>query len=118
LEYLLIQSGVPEESILDRIGVIGHSSGSAHSNLFRGGEFKAQVSDESSTFGTFSSYGHEVFFKDDFIPDLYQYSCLIRNLPRLKTNYKEVPYGYEDPDTGESLMPEIFQFFEEHLKGE
>ncbi|MDP8254485.1 MAG: hypothetical protein P9M14_01925 [Candidatus Alcyoniella australis] len=93
----------------DGIGLIGHSGGSVAGNLLVRHEpgFKAYVSD---CFGEYYAVDNGLL-QDETAPALYPYHELINEPESCLTPIYQSPYGFY----GE--MDQIFQFFDEHLKG-
>jgi len=102
----------------DSIGIIGHSGGSAllnHHIRTSNSFYKAGITDYTSNYGSYNSSINGLF--DDSTPKLYPYYRLINDFTTSLVPVLQVPYGYKDHDTGESYMPQIFAFFDYHLKG-
>ncbi|MCL4234241.1 MAG: acetylxylan esterase [Deltaproteobacteria bacterium] len=92
----------------DRIGLIGHSGGSANSNVAIRIEprFAAYVSDHTHTW----SANPDDPYYDGVVPALYPYHALINDFSTSSVPVLRVPYEFTDGPTG------ILQFFDEHLK--
>lgn len=113
-ESLLGQKYLEFEFPNANIGLIGHSGGSSIGDvLIRvNQDYKAYVSDFYCDFKGVNNgyYSHMTN------PIMWPYTVLINNFAGASVPVLSVPYEYEDPNTGESYMPQIFAFFDENLK--
>ncbi|HPM77046.1 MAG TPA: hypothetical protein PK961_08145 [bacterium] len=105
VKYLRYLPAVPTE----RIGLIGHSGGSAASNLTvrLDAEIGAYVSDLDSDYAEW--WPELDFIHCETIPELYPYHEHVNDYSTSATPILSVPYGYENG------MAEIFSFFEQTL---
>ncbi len=92
----------------DRIGLIGHSGGSANSNVTIRIEprFAAYVSDHTHTWAG----DPNGLYYDGVVPALYPYHPLINDFSTSSVPVLHVPYGYPNGPAG------IVLFFDEQLK--
>jgi hypothetical protein len=104
----------------DRVGLMGHSTGSIASNAIARTDagFAALVTDLT---GTYYNYISRPLFADAMAPRVYPWHVVIADISTAGIPAIEVGYGYgvenEDDPQQPNALPEIFDFLETALAG-